>query len=343
MKCYGNGNKSPELRDVLQILGTLVEEVFDSVTMVLDGLDEVKDCDRQNINQAFKSLWGGTKPIKLLLCSRDDDVSAMAPPHVVKHRLQVLPTAISDDIKVYVTYSVRTLLADGSLVVDDEDLEQLIIDCLVDGAKGMFLWVKFQLAELCTAETDSEVNRILENLPKDLGETYDRLLGRINGEQRENLVRRMFQWIICAKRPLYIDELREAIAFDIEDRHWDGSKIPTQILRVVRACGNLVVINEETRHVSLAHYTVQQYVLGKPYDLGSSIHFTMEEANIAVAQVCIAYLCFSDFESQVSKYMDTTNNDMKLIQEIVSSFSVVPDDYLANSAVKIWDYFREDL
>jgi ankyrin repeat protein len=340
VKCYGNGNKSPELRDVLQILRTLVEEVFDSVTMVLDGLDEVKDCDRQNINQAFKSLWGGTKPIKLLLCSRDDDVSAMTPTHVFKHRLQVLPTTISDDIKVYVTHSVRTLLADGSLVVGDEDLEQLIIDCLVDGAKGMFLWVKFQLAELCTAETDSEVNRILETLPKDLGETYDRLLGRINGEQREDLVRRMFQWIICAKRPLYIDELREAIAFGIEDRHWDGSKIPTQILRVVRACGNLVVISEETRHVSLAHYTVQQYVLGKPYDLGSSIHFTMEEANIAVAQVCIAYLCFSDFESQVSKYMDTTNNDMKLIQEMVSSLRVVPDDYRANRFLKIRDYFR---
>ncbi|KAH8769344.1 hypothetical protein F5882DRAFT_362504, partial [Hyaloscypha sp. PMI_1271] len=337
VKCYGNGNKSPELGDVLQILGTLVEEVFDSVTMVLDGLDEVKDCDRQSINQAFKSLWGGTKPIKLLLCSRDNDVSAMTPPHVVKHRLQVLPTAISDDIKVYVTHSVRTLLADGSLVVGDEDLEQLIIDCLVDGAKGMFLWVKFQLAELCTAETDSEVSRILENLPKDLGETYDRLLGRINGAQREDLVRRMFQWIICAKRPLYIDELREAIAFDIEDRHWDGSKIPTQILRVVRACGNLVVISEETRHVSLAHYTVQQYVLGKPYDLGSSIHFTMEEANIAVAQVCMAYLCFSDFETQVSKYMDTTNNDMKLIQEMVSSFRVV---HRANKFVKIRDYFK---
>jgi ankyrin repeat protein len=337
VKCYGNGNKSPELGDVLQILGTLVEEVFDSVTMVLDGLDEVKDCDRQTINQAFKSLWGGTKPIKLLLCSRDNDVSAMTPPHVVKHRLQVLPTAISDDIKVYVTHSVRTLLADGSLVVGDEDLEQLIIDCLVDGAKGMFLWVKFQLAELCTAETDSEVNRILENLPKDLGETYDRLLGRINGAQREDLVRRMFQWIICAKRPLYIDELREAIAFDIEDRHWDGSKIPTQILRVVRACGNLVVISEETWHVSLAHYTVQQYVLGKPYDLGSSIHFTMEEANIAVAQVCMAYLCFSDFETQVSKYMDTTNNDMKLIQEMVSSFRVV---HRANNFVKIRDYFK---
>jgi ankyrin repeat protein len=221
--------------------------------------------------------------------------------------------------------------------VGDEDLEQLIIDCLVDGAKGMFLWVKFQLAELCTAETDSEVNQILENLPKDLGETYDRLLGRINGAHREDLVRRMFQWIICAKRPLYIDELREAIAFDIEDRHWDGSKIPTQILRVVRACGNLVVISEETWHVSLAHYTVQQYVLGKPYELGSSIHFTMEEANIAVTQVCMAYLCFADFETRVSKYMDTTNNDMKLIQEMVSSLRVV---HQANIFVKIRDYFR---
>ena len=56
----------------------------------------------------------------------------------------------------------------------------------------MFLWVKFQLDELYLAESDEGIKKALLNLPKDLGETYDRLLGRIVGEERQHLVKRKF-------------------------------------------------------------------------------------------------------------------------------------------------------
>lgn len=80
-----------------------------------------------------------------------------------------------------------------------------------------FLWVKFQLDDLCRAETDSSIREVLRNLPLDLSETYNRLLARIDaGEQRKH-VKRMFEWIICPKRPLEVEELRQAIAFIIDD------------------------------------------------------------------------------------------------------------------------------
>lgn len=90
----------------------------------------------------------------------------------------------------------------------------------------------FQLVALSEAESDDGIKKLLENLPRDLGETYDRLLGRIVGAERHGLVGRMFRWIVCARRPLAVDELCEAIAFTIDDRSWNSEKIPTDFNRV---------------------------------------------------------------------------------------------------------------
>jgi predicted ribosome quality control (RQC) complex YloA/Tae2 family protein len=50
-----------------------------------------------------------------------------------------------------------------------------------------------------------------------------------------------------------VDELREGVAFTIKDREWDSDKIVTDFNRLVRACGNLVIVNGENQVVQLAH------------------------------------------------------------------------------------------
>jgi len=52
-------------------------------------------------------------------------------------RVPVSSTAISLDIENYVRASTRRRISDGLLVIGDPDLEQLIVDELVKGAKGM--------------------------------------------------------------------------------------------------------------------------------------------------------------------------------------------------------------
>ena len=71
----------------------------------------------------------------------------------------------------------------------------------------------------------------------------------------------MFLWIMFAKRPLVIEELQEAIAFTSEDTFWNAESIPNDMLRLIRISGHLIVVDEETQIVQLAHYTVQQYLL----------------------------------------------------------------------------------
>jgi ankyrin repeat protein len=181
---------------------------------------------------------------------------------------------------------------------------------------------------------------MLQNLPIDLTETYDRLLSRLVGRQREQLIQRMFEWIICSKRPLHIDELQEAIAFSISDSFWDATKIPNDMSRLIRACGNLVVVDEETSNVNFAHYTVEQYLLSRPVLTGSPMPFSLHQANIAAAEVCLAYLSFSDFETQVTPYLDTTRANMAAIEELVQTNSLLPDNQLAKAALSVWNHVR---
>jgi hypothetical protein len=182
--------------------------------------------------------------------------------------------------------------------------------------------------------TDASIRQVLQNLPRDLGETYKRLLSRIDDAERRAYVQNMFRWIIFAKRPLRVDELREAIAFDITDTEWDHAKIPNELLRLIRACGNLILINDETQEVQLAHYTVEQYLLNRESKYQTSFHIAKGESNWKLAQVCVAYLSFSDFETQIIPYSDTTTPKFALLENAVVNQSVLPLGSTAAAAVK---------
>jgi len=200
--------------------------------------------------------------------------------------------------------------------------------------------VKFQLDDLCRAETDSSIRKVLQNLPRNLGETYDRLLTRIDSAEQREYVKRMFMWIICARRPLEIEELREAIAFTIEDDHFDYTKIPNDLNRLARACGNLIVIDENENSVQIAHYTVEQHLLKEDECKPPLLHFTRAQANIEVGKVCVGYLSFSDFELQLTQYDDITTSNLAALEGVVRKQSMLPPNSQTAKLVKTLKWFR---
>lgn len=174
-----------------------------------------------------------------------------------------------------------------------------------------FLWVRFQIEELCEAMSDIELRETLQNLPRDLAGTYRRMLYKISsthGNEKSKLAKRAFRWIVCAKRCLTIDELVEAIVLEGNDTCFPEKRIPTDGgTRLRLACGNLVVFDEEQGSIRFAHHTVQQFLTGGPNNdrfaddaLVNSFRFTVYEAELEIYTLCLAYLCFSDFENQVT-------------------------------------------
>jgi len=171
-----------------------------------------------------------------------------------------------------------------------------------------FLWVEFQLHDLCDAESDYEIKQVLNNLPRGLHETYDRLLGRIKGAERQELVKRMFQWIICARQPIHIDQLKEGISFSIGDKFWEVKKSPTDILRLIRYCSNLIIVDEQSKTAQFAHYTVQEYLLANDiFSESRSCPSKPEQDEIALSPVCVVPLSFTDHETKIVTYGDNSS------------------------------------
>ena len=80
------------------------------------------------------------------------------------------------------------------------------------------------------ATSDGEIKQILQTLPHDLAETYARILDRKRkskgGFKKLATAMKIFRWIVCARRPLLMEELKEAISIELTDTHWDSEKIP---------------------------------------------------------------------------------------------------------------------
>ncbi|CZR70190.1 uncharacterized protein PAC_20091 [Phialocephala subalpina] len=324
---YRGDQVAPGEEDVFQILDLVLESRLDTTVYVLvDGIDEMLERDRPSLFRFLKHFME-CKHSKIRMCvtSRADAGSMVS---TSSYRVHITENTISPDIDVFVRNAVGVLVSSNELIIRDPSLQETIIEKLSQGAQGMFLWVTFQLDSLRECSTDASIQAALNDLPRDLNETYQRLLGRIENPERRTLVNRMLQWLVCARRLMTIDELLEAIAFTIEDDHWDPAKIPVDYAKLIRASGNLIV-----------------YLLNPPSSsiMGSRslFQFLREDAECYVGEICIAYFCFNDFETQLTRYTNRTKNHMAVIEKaLLSSHSIAQGGIVESAVVALSSFLR---
>lgn len=135
----------------------------------------------------------------------------------------------------------------------------------------------------------------LQDLPEGLTATYERIYGKIDRHcaRQKALAERIFNWTICARRPLNFDELKDAVAVDFDDASWDRGKISaeTEGKRFLHVCENLVVIHGRDSTIRLAHHTVGKFLEQNKRDYSQS--------DAKIGQICLTYLRFSDFHTQM--------------------------------------------
>ena len=112
----------------------------------------------------------------------------------------------------------------------------------------------------CSTEKAIEV--ALGTLPKDLNETYKRILVKIlnEGEETAKIAEKILMWLVGAAQPLGLPELEEAIMIEPGNKELNTSLRlidPTDILAI---CGSLVEEFKDWNQlprVRLSNYTVQ--------------------------------------------------------------------------------------
>ncbi|KAK4172309.1 hypothetical protein QBC36DRAFT_294484 [Triangularia setosa] len=269
----------------------------------IDGLDECDATERRALLDALSSLATTVSGLRIFIAGRDSvymDLKGRFPR--IEH-MSMASDGLTSDIQLYVEAAVQERIRNEDLVVGDPCLLDVIKDTLTRHADGMFVWVTFLISEICTTSCDDDIRQSLRSLPKDLEETFIRALSRIISRQKKaDLVQKVFRWVVAAKRPLTLDEIREAVSVDIGQHYSRPERLVHDMGRIVMWSENLLQINEEPQSVQFAHSTICEFITttSLPHQL-TDFHVNLEEADHFAGEICVTYLDFNDFKSTVAR------------------------------------------
>ncbi|KAF9232179.1 hypothetical protein BU15DRAFT_81523 [Melanogaster broomeanus] len=262
-----------------------------SPMIVIDALDE---CD--DLSKLLAELVKLDKACRLFVTSRPlhciNGVFASQPSISLNDRVYV----VQHDMYVHISIE---LASRDRLKILNHDLQVEILDALMKKADGMFRWVQCQLDRLNGCWSLGDLREVLDTLPATLYETYDRMLRAIDKQEFGGRVaRRALMWLVTALDSLTLSQLAEALTINHDNA---VSSIPTMHeTDIIEICGSLVSFNEQTRIISLSHYSVKEYLTSDV--VANKTYFVhVARANFELASVSIYSIMSSIDKPEVDR------------------------------------------
>ncbi|KXH46752.1 hypothetical protein CSIM01_06817 [Colletotrichum simmondsii] len=195
---------------------------------------------------------------------------------------------------------------------DEVERRQDIASRIVERSDGVFLWVKLVLKSLLALEVQTSENLLsqLEKHPTNLNDMYSSILSSVNEKNADekSYILRCLDWVVFARRPLRVEELAAAVAFETESGYqhdFPTSVHPPSFLdlrykfrpRSIRFCFSQVpLIEVKGSTVHLIHRSVKDFMSSTAHTAASSVLLpqvsrrTDIDVNTRIAVICLAYL-----------------------------------------------------
>ena len=287
-------------RDIRGISNLLKRSILpsDKAYFILDGLDECKAPEREELIQELRELQ---EVFSMRLCVslrlESNNTLKLGSGEFISPRTVTFPED-NPDIEEFIEDELTRCIESKSLILGNPALILEIQDALLKGSQGMFLWEALQIKSLCAMKTDHDIRQTLKNLPRGLPETFSRILQSLEG-QGEPCQKRILELLIAAQRPLTTEELREAVSVVPGDPVWNLTCLFNNMFSALACCGSLLDVDEEELSVRFVHPSVKTFFLGGFEDL-TNIQFTVDGANKTMVQVILTYLSYGVFDTQLS-------------------------------------------
>ncbi|KAJ6555614.1 ankyrin repeat-containing domain protein [Mycena vulgaris] len=304
-----NGQTLPTYQNLMDVLHELLQEIGHTY-IVPDALDECNEPDL--IIQLISKLRDQTdSPLHLLFTSQSREMFTAAfkdIPHIV---LDLKTTA--EDIERFVASELRSKRlkhwARHSVQITTKILEK---------SNGMFRMAACLLVELSRHIFARDPGPVLESLPTDLFEIYDRFLRPID-PAAFSAVEMVLCWLVCSARTLTLPELEDALAFDFPDEQQNGVFDPNkrgdyaqQVCELLEGLVKVYDLYEDndiptladgsddgdldsprpvTLVVILAHASVAEYLFSRGFaEQHHQYDLNQEHSHKFIAQTCVGYL-----------------------------------------------------
>ncbi|KAJ8128595.1 hypothetical protein O1611_g5039 [Lasiodiplodia mahajangana] len=290
--CMAAGSyRKPELPFLLETLKLLTYR--SRVLVVIDALDEAED--RTELLLFFQDTCRNLNEVSFMVASRESDDIRQSLGDFWHVRIEDKIADVDDDITKYINYRLRI---DSNLQWLNPQIKDEIARSLQSQSSGMFRWVHCQLENLGKLRTVKAIRESLTQLPQNLHETYDDILGRVCRADQES-ARRILLWVSSAVRPLSLDELHTAIAVDLDIDYFNEESLlrsPQDIHTLV--AGLLSVTNQG--HVTLAHMSIKSYLLSTEIQQSknaSCYAMSQEASSRILLRVCMRYISYCHFRN----------------------------------------------
>lgn len=160
-----------------------------------------------------------------------------------------------------------------------------------------FRYAQCQLKELRRALNRNQLDHFLHTLPRDLHETYGRILSSIDEAYFDD-VRRVLTLLCFSTRPLTVNELIDAHAVDLGAQpHLDREGRLLEQDDIIDMCLGLVeIVEDETQNgiptARIAHFSVQEYLQSERIlqQKGNRFAVRSAKANAEITRICLVYL-----------------------------------------------------
>ncbi|KXH56229.1 hypothetical protein CNYM01_13769 [Colletotrichum nymphaeae SA-01] len=344
-----DGRRQPDVNALSACIESMLQS-FPRVAVVLDALDECTTRDKLLSWIGRLSNSPNTKDTKLVVTGRPEAEFRREIPRLFgEDNCKLLSKeAVNADIRSYVDDELHQRPDFKEKKIPHDLLDQ-IRSQVGDGADGMFRWAACQLDSLAKCLHPQAIREALRNLPRDLNETYQRMLQSISPELRDDAFR-LLQFLVHAKRPLTVSEAVDVIATLIEKGQREFSA-ERRLLRdddILCYCPSLVSIAEVerdeviVREIQLAHFSVKEYLVERS-------QFNLQMASSAIARTCLTYIKSIDCEFRnmrstfpLARYAaEVTLVNAQLAESVQGTFDDAVTFFRDEATFKRWGYLYQ--
>lgn len=136
-------------------------------------------------------------------------------------------------------------------------------------------------------------------------ETYERILLKIAKDGKADIVKKLFEWIAAAERPLNLFELREAIAIYPGQPYSMPNRQVNDKEAIIPWCRSLVSIDEDGQIVQFAHHTIKSFLTSFSVAQSGEFRIDLDKTHDSIGEICCTYLAFNDFKRELI-HLDNT-------------------------------------
>jgi hypothetical protein len=166
-----------------------------------------------------------------------------------------------------------------------------------------FLQAKLHLSLVDTARSARDLRTVINSLSDGYEATYEKIIVSIQEQYPHQLdeIKLILEWLVV-DGPMTTSQLAEAVSIRPNDTNLDFEGIPADVDDVIAPLAQIVSTQRTTGgelSVQLLHQTVKDYLTsGKLLHTPAKFfHVDKPNAHAKLADLCLQYLSFSDFEN----------------------------------------------